>query len=238
MIPFSWLLLLISVRGSKAATAGVPMRGRKHCEFGLCFPATASEGQITAEAGLSVVIPCSFTPGFRFYPQNLVWYKCEPAKQRCSDSDIIFATNENRRRIQPGFRGRVALVEPDLNQMNCSIIINDLKESDSGSYRLRVKEPYFGRTDGSAMTTIAIVAVKGPGQHCGQSAVLPWVIAAVSVSVNICYTICMVFLWKARKNFKPNPEDRTYMSLQQTDRSPQYDVIGHTLNCQPPSNEV
>uniref|UniRef100_A0A665UVX4 Ig-like domain-containing protein n=1 Tax=Echeneis naucrates TaxID=173247 RepID=A0A665UVX4_ECHNA len=89
---------------------------------------------ITAEAGLSVVIPCSFTPGFRFYPQNLVWYKCEPAKQRCSDSDIIFATNENRRRIQ----GRVSLLEPDVRQKTCSFIINDLKESDSGSYQFRV----------------------------------------------------------------------------------------------------
>ncbi|XP_029360947.1 platelet-derived growth factor receptor alpha-like isoform X2 [Echeneis naucrates] len=43
---------------------------------------------------------------------------------------------------------------------------------------------------------------------------------------NVILIICVVFLRKSREEVKPNPEDRTYMSLQTTDRS-LYDVIHH-----------
>uniref|UniRef100_A0A3B4UAR1 Ig-like domain-containing protein n=1 Tax=Seriola dumerili TaxID=41447 RepID=A0A3B4UAR1_SERDU len=91
-----------------------------------------------SEAGLCVVIPCSFTTSSNFIPRNLVWYKCVSTEQRCSYSDVIFNTNKNNIKIQSEFRGRVSQLEPDVSQRNCSIIINDLKESDSGSYQLRV----------------------------------------------------------------------------------------------------
>uniref|UniRef100_A0A665UWD3 Ig-like domain-containing protein n=1 Tax=Echeneis naucrates TaxID=173247 RepID=A0A665UWD3_ECHNA len=79
-----------------------------------------------SEAGLCVVIPCSFTTNYWFKSRDLVWY-----------------TN-----IQSEFRGRVSLLEPDVRQKTCSFIINDLKESDSGSYQFRVNGELNRRKDG------------------------------------------------------------------------------------------
>uniref|UniRef100_A0A8C9Y6I0 Ig-like domain-containing protein n=1 Tax=Sander lucioperca TaxID=283035 RepID=A0A8C9Y6I0_SANLU len=106
------------------------------------------EGEITAEAGLCVVIPCSFTTSYYFTPQHIVWYKCEPSKQKCADSDMIFHTNKNNNKTQSGFKGRVSLLEPDVSRGNCSIIVNDLTESDSGLYQLKVNGYLNQKTDG------------------------------------------------------------------------------------------
>uniref|UniRef100_A0A3Q3GLY1 Ig-like domain-containing protein n=1 Tax=Labrus bergylta TaxID=56723 RepID=A0A3Q3GLY1_9LABR len=103
------------------------------CQGDFCI--TLIDGQITAEAGLCVVIPCSFTISYWFSLKGLVWFKCETV-QRCGDSDVILSRNNQK--IQPGFKGRVSLLEPNLSQRNCSIIINDLTASDSGSYQLKV----------------------------------------------------------------------------------------------------
>uniref|UniRef100_A0A3Q3GLW4 Ig-like domain-containing protein n=1 Tax=Labrus bergylta TaxID=56723 RepID=A0A3Q3GLW4_9LABR len=106
---------------------------REFCQGDFCI--TLIDGQITAEAGLCVVIPCSFTISYWFSLKGLVWFKCETV-QRCGDSDVILSRNNQK--IQPGFKGRVSLLEPNLSQRNCSIIINDLTASDSGSYQLKV----------------------------------------------------------------------------------------------------
>ncbi|XP_070767893.1 sialic acid-binding Ig-like lectin 14 [Enoplosus armatus] len=175
-----------------------------------------------------------------------------------------------------GFKGRVSLLEPDVRRMNCSIIVSDLTESDSGSYQLRVDGVWYGKPDGFTFSPRATVSVsdliqkptvmipsltggqqttltctapglcsgsgpeitwtwrgagESPVQHCGPySAVLPWAVAGVCLSVNVFCTIYVIFLWKARKKVKPNQEDRTYMSLQKTDESPEYSVIGQPLN--------
>ncbi|XP_063735696.1 sialic acid-binding Ig-like lectin 5 isoform X2 [Eleginops maclovinus] len=152
--------LLFSVSCIKAQTGAV--LGRPHCYRGYCI--TRSEADITAEAGLCVVIPCSFTTMTSFTPQHLVWYKCERSKPRCSDSDIIFHTNKYNNKVQTLFKGRVSLLEHDVSQGNCSIIINDLTSSDSGAYQLRVNGFRSGEVDGLTYSQRSFVSVKGLSQ--------------------------------------------------------------------------
>ncbi|XP_075962893.1 sialic acid-binding Ig-like lectin 12 isoform X2 [Anarhichas minor] len=153
MFVLIWTTLLFSVRGI-TADAGAAVK--EHCDNGFCI--TLSEGEITAEAGLCVVIPCSFTTASDFRPKHMVWYKCEPYQRKCVDSDVILHTKNNNK-VQSGFKGRVSLLEPDVSLRNCSIIINDLTESDSGLYQFRVQES--GTKNGFTFSLKATVSVKG-----------------------------------------------------------------------------
>ncbi|XP_035862378.1 sialic acid-binding Ig-like lectin 14 [Sander lucioperca] len=150
--------LLFSVGRSKTDT-GASVGRTPFCFNSFCI--TLSEGEITAEAGLCVVIPCSFTTSYYFTPQHIVWYKCEPSKQKCADSDMIFHTNKNNNKTQSGFKGRVSLLEPDVSRGNCSIIVNDLTESDSGLYQLKVNGYLNQKTDGFTFSPRTNVSVKG-----------------------------------------------------------------------------
>uniref|UniRef100_A0A3P9H2D4 Immunoglobulin domain-containing protein n=1 Tax=Oryzias latipes TaxID=8090 RepID=A0A3P9H2D4_ORYLA len=115
---------------------GSSVVGQPYCDRGFCI--SVSDEEITAKSGLCVEIPCSFSTPYYFKPRHLVWFKCE-YNRRCNDSDIIFHTNENNNKpLKSEFLGRVSLLDPDLNHQNCSIIISDVRESDSGSYQLRV----------------------------------------------------------------------------------------------------
>uniref|UniRef100_A0A3P9H2G9 Ig-like domain-containing protein n=1 Tax=Oryzias latipes TaxID=8090 RepID=A0A3P9H2G9_ORYLA len=122
------------------------MLGQPSCFNGFCI--SVSDEEITAESGLCVVIPCSFQTPSYFNPQHLIWFKCESDK-RCGDSDIIFHTNKNTNKpLKSEFLGRVSLLDPDLNHQNCSIIISDVRESDSGFYQFRVIGYYNGMPNG------------------------------------------------------------------------------------------
>ncbi|KAM9852754.1 uncharacterized protein ACBR49_005796 [Aulostomus maculatus] len=57
------------------------------------------------------------------------------------------------------------------------------------------------------------------------SVVLPWVLAGISLTINVFATIFMMLLWNSRRKATPNQEDRTYMSLKKRECSPDYDVI-------------
>ncbi|XP_067367046.1 sialic acid-binding Ig-like lectin 16 [Channa argus] len=157
---FIWATLLFSVRSSNADTGA--SLGRPSCHYNYCI--SLIEGEITAEAGLCVVIPCSFITDPDFTPQYVVWFRCEPSKTRCTETDMIFHSNKNNQNVQSEFRERVSHLEPEISQNNCSIIINDLKKSDSGSYQLRVNGLLSGKQDGFTFIPRATVSVKGLSQ--------------------------------------------------------------------------
>ncbi|KAM9805724.1 sialic acid-binding Ig-like lectin 14 [Syngnathus typhle] len=128
-------------------TAAVASHSDDFCEKGFCI--SLSKSQIVSEVGLCVVIPCSFSSAFT--PHSLVWFKCPRTKSRCSDTEIIFHS-KNRGKIQERFRDRVGMLEPDARRGNCSIVVNDLTFSDSGSYQLRVNGLVSSKPDGFTFT--------------------------------------------------------------------------------------
>ncbi|KAL7394084.1 hypothetical protein ABVT39_020319 [Epinephelus coioides] len=65
-------------------------------------------------------------------------------------------------------------------------------------------------------------------QTSAQIQVLLLAVAGVSLCVNVFFTVCIVLLWRARQHVKPKEEDRTYMSINHRDISPEYDVIAQT----------
>ncbi|XP_037308746.2 sialic acid-binding Ig-like lectin 13 [Pungitius pungitius] len=148
--------LLFSVRRITAATDG----SVTWCSLSdNCI--TVRKGDIVAQAGLCVVIPCSFTTAPSFTTTHLEWYKCGPSNQPCVDSKMIFNSDKSSKDVQAGFMGRVSLLEPYEGLNNCSIIINDLTESDSGSYRLRVKDVKDRSVNGMTFQQKVNISVKG-----------------------------------------------------------------------------
>ncbi|XP_061573325.1 myeloid cell surface antigen CD33-like [Cololabis saira] len=145
-----WLVLLT------LKTTGAS--GREHCTKRFCI--TLNE-QLRAEAGLCVVIPCSLRTGFP--PQDLVWFKCEPGPKKCVESDMIFHSNNANKKLVPGFKGRVSLLGSE-TRGNCSIMINDLQESDSGSYQVRVSGFWYHSPDGFTFDPKTTVSINGLNQ--------------------------------------------------------------------------
>ncbi|XP_014908570.1 hemicentin-1-like [Poecilia latipinna] len=128
----------------------------KSCEKGdFCITLIK---EVRGEAGLCVVIPCSYETDEQFTPRHMVWYKTKDQKEsRVFNSD-------NDKDTEAGFKGRVSLLEPDVSQRNCSIMINDLTESDSGNYHFRVKGNMNGKSDGFSYRKTTDVSVSGLSQ--------------------------------------------------------------------------
>ncbi|KAI4811260.1 hypothetical protein KUCAC02_014174 [Chaenocephalus aceratus] len=149
-------------------SSGASVWAKQDCAKGT-FCTTLSEADRTAEAGLCVVIPCSFTTATTFTPQHIVWFKCKPSKPKCDDSDMIFHTNKHNTKVQSLFKGRVSLLQPAVSQGNCSIIINDLTESDSGKYKLRVNGLVGEKVDGYTYPERAVPLCKSSSVTCEVS---------------------------------------------------------------------
>uniref|UniRef100_A0A3B3DBB9 Ig-like domain-containing protein n=1 Tax=Oryzias melastigma TaxID=30732 RepID=A0A3B3DBB9_ORYME len=152
-----WTSLIFSGR-SISSSAGASVLGEPFCSNEFCI--TVSNDEITAEPGLCVVIPCSFTTPSYFKPQHLIWFKCESNKI-CFHSEKIFHTNKNTPPYKSEFMGRVSLLDPDVNHQNCSIRISDLRESDSGFYQLRVNGYSDRASDGFTFNKRTSVNVGG-----------------------------------------------------------------------------
>ncbi|KAM4567487.1 sialic acid-binding Ig-like lectin 14 [Fundulus diaphanus] len=141
MFVFIWLIMSLPTNNDASGW------GREHCQTDS-YCVTLNEN-IRAEAGLCAVIPCSFKSGFE--AKVIIWYKCSQPLVKWEDCDKVFHSDKNIENVQSGFKGRVSLLEPDVNQRNCSIMINDLTPSDSGYYHLRVE----GEGTGNAWTYTA-----------------------------------------------------------------------------------
>uniref|UniRef100_A0A669B1X0 Ig-like domain-containing protein n=1 Tax=Oreochromis niloticus TaxID=8128 RepID=A0A669B1X0_ORENI len=87
---------------------------------------------VSAQAGLCVVLPCPFTTDDGDF-ESITWYKHDGNVNK-----TIFDSSNNTK-ADSEFKGRVSLFESDLKNKNCSIIINDLTKSDSGSYQVVFK---------------------------------------------------------------------------------------------------
>ncbi|XP_049902725.1 sialic acid-binding Ig-like lectin 5 [Epinephelus moara] len=152
-----WVTLLFAV-GSNYANKDASQEQTTCSQNGPCI--MLSDAELTAEAGLCVVIPCHFTTDPDIPLELRVWHKCDPSKQNCSDSDIVLHLNDSSPNAHTGSRVRASLLEPDLSQKNCSIIINDLSESLSGSYHFRLNGILNG-TERKYASSGANVTVKG-----------------------------------------------------------------------------
>ncbi|KAK2844936.1 hypothetical protein Q5P01_011595 [Channa striata] len=151
--------------GAKGETSDsqITQRGNKVCTDKYCI--TLSEGEVAAEAGLCVVLPCSFTTDDKFNTTEAAWYKCDqPPQERCDKAGVTIFNSSNKEQVQSGFKGRVSLLEPELSLKNCSIIIHDLNVSDSGSYQLRVGGLIDEKKDGWTFIRTTTVKVSGLSQ--------------------------------------------------------------------------
>lgn len=83
------------------------------------------------------VISCTFNHPDSVKPTAATWYKC-PTNGNCDKDKHIIFHSKDPSKAQEG-KNRVSLLETDLTKKNCSVIINDVRENDTGEYQLRMK---------------------------------------------------------------------------------------------------
>ncbi|XP_041728577.1 sialic acid-binding Ig-like lectin 5 [Coregonus clupeaformis] len=106
------------------------------------YSITFSPEKITAQTGLCAVISCTFTHPANVKPTTAIWYKC-PSKGKCVQHRNIIFHSKDPSKAQEGYKQRVSLLETDLTKGNCSVIINDIREKDTGMYQFRMLEGPF-----------------------------------------------------------------------------------------------
>lgn len=134
---------------------------RSDCQYNICV--TPDEAEVSAEVGLCAVIPCSFS-GFPFgRPSQIYWFKCKSTEE-CDNPVMIF---QHDRQFRNTLNARVSLLKYDKYLRTCSIIINDLTESDSGSYYPQTE---FSQLNSSPpqRTTVSVKGTKGYSKFTQQ----------------------------------------------------------------------
>ncbi|XP_005950380.2 sialic acid-binding Ig-like lectin 12, partial [Haplochromis burtoni] len=121
MLTLIWVILLFADTGS-----GTPECPKSNSRI------TQSDENVSAQDGLCVVLACSVTKEDGDV-ENITWYKHDG-----NITKTIFGSSNNTE-TDSEFEGRVSLLEADLKNKNCSIIINDLTKSDSGAYHAVAK---------------------------------------------------------------------------------------------------
>lgn len=124
------------------------------CQSNFCV--TLEEAEVSAEAGLCAVLPCTFS-GFPFARKGQIyWFKCKSTEE-CDNPVMIF---QHYRQFYEPLNARVSLLENDRYGRACSIIINDLTESDSGSYYLQINISQLISSP-TERTTLSVKGTKG-----------------------------------------------------------------------------
>ncbi|XP_004576384.2 sialic acid-binding Ig-like lectin 14 [Maylandia zebra] len=138
-----------------------------------------------------------------FPPARIVWKKVPPnTNLQTENTDLHNDT------------GSATLVSPNVTAEN------------SGQYICMAKH-----LDKTLTSYVNVTLTSARVKHCGSySAVLPWIVAGVSLTLNVFCITYIWFLWTSRKKGNLHQEERTDMSLQKADVSPDYDVIAHHIN--------
>ncbi|XP_041728573.1 sialic acid-binding Ig-like lectin 5 isoform X1 [Coregonus clupeaformis] len=131
---FMWAALLFSLtERARCQQQPQPPPHTKASPWTITF----SPAEITAEKGLCAVISCTFTHPDNAKPTTAIWFKCSTYGECVQDKNRIFHS-KNPSKAQEGYKQRVSLLETDLTKKNCSVIINDIRENDTGAYQFRM----------------------------------------------------------------------------------------------------
>ncbi|KAM3614329.1 uncharacterized protein V6R79_012834 [Siganus canaliculatus] len=158
MFVLIWMILLLFVRRNDTDTSTSTLE-LTPCLHGFCI--VLNQENVTAEAGLCVTIPCSLPNPESFnLVRDITWFKCRTSEEKCGDSesDIILSNMKTH----PAFEGQKFQLELNSRQRKCSLVINDLTESDSGSYHVRLMfRPMRFPHDQNTLFSQATVSVRG-----------------------------------------------------------------------------
>eukprot|EP00063_Salmo_salar_P081213 XP_014056048.1 PREDICTED: sialic acid-binding Ig-like lectin 5 isoform X3 [Salmo salar] len=128
-----WATLLLSLTERATCKRQQQPSPRTASPWTIAF----SPAKITGEKGLCAVISCTFNHAKNFNPTAAMWLKCKKNGNCDPDEDIIIHS-ETPSKAQEGYKQRVSLLETDLTKKNCSVIINDIRENDTGEYQFRL----------------------------------------------------------------------------------------------------